>query len=507
MWLSVLPIVTCCVGILARGYESTLALILDDAFLYFVTAENFVRSGRSTFDNLTTTTGYHPLWFLVDSALIWACGLDRRLYMKAFIGLCLVLAVVHAFLLGKLFSRLSPSRLLVECVTAIVIVRSLAMSFTGMESALTLPLMVWLAILTLNRLEAPPTPRLMAGLGLAAAVTALARIDAILFGVACGALVLLVHHDRFRETAERAAAFAAGLAPFAGYLCVNWLMTGALLTTSAQAKALRHGLAWNPRIFEALTNAQWLGFVAMPAVASVLVLSGRWPIWRDARRFLFFPILGFPLVYYATLAFRSDWQLWYWYLYPLPLCMGLGAMAFGEWLRTSFPGALRASAKFAPALVAAFALESMALAWRVAREGNPGLVEAAEAVAEFGHAHPGRYAMGDRSGLTSFILRQPVLQLEGLVADQSLLEDIRAERSLPRVLAQYGIDYLIEAVPTQALASDRCQPFSEPKPRQSGEHSPKMHGTFCDPLLRYDSTPDAYTTLVYAARSGASSSR
>ena len=132
------------------------------------------------------------------------------------------------------------------------------------------------------------------------------------------------------------------------------------------------------------------------------------------------------------------------------------------------------------------------------RGNNEGVLHAAAALNAFALSHPGRYGMGDRSGLTAFEVPRPFVQLEGLVADRALLDAIRTQRSLHVTLASLGVDYLVEALPTRGVAADRCQEFSEPKLVQAGAHSPKMRGTFCDALFRYDDTTDGHTTLVYA---------
>jgi hypothetical protein len=193
--------------------------------------------------------------------------------------------------------------------------------------------------------------------------------------------------------------------------------------------------------------------------------------------------------------------MWYWYLYPLPLCMAVGVVAIAESVRGQVRSALNFVANYSAALVVLVGSVAIQLGLHVAHGGNVGLPHAASAIATFSKEHPGRYAMGDRGGLTAFIVGQPFLQLEGLVADRAMLEAIRSERPLPETLAQYGIDYLVEAIPTRDAVPDRCQSFDEPKTRQAGPHSPKMRGSFCSPLLRFDETVDSYSTFVYSAHS------
>jgi hypothetical protein len=501
-WPFAIPIVACAVGILARGYEGILALLLDDSYYYFVTAENLVHTGHSTFDGTTITTGYHPLLFAMDAALIWLCGSNRHVYLTFFVLMCAALAYAHAVLLRRLFRRLTPSTLIADVVVLLVLARSLGMSFCGMESVVVMPLLAWCAAETLDRLEGPaPSFGSMAALGLLAAFTTLARIDSILFAGACVGLVLLRHRDGVGPWLARAAGAAVGFAPFVVYLGINFYISGSPLTTSAQAKTLRGGIEWNPRVFSVLSAAQWFGFVLVPAAALVLLCTP-WSVWKGAKRQVVFAIFGFPIVYYCAFALRSSWQMWFWYLYPLPICMGVAAVAFGELARRRF-GTTEARLDAVKWAVPIAALVSVPLAIKVARGGNVGLVHAAAAVAEFSSSHPGRYGMGDRGGLTAFMVPESFVQLEGLVADQAMLTAIRSEQSLRTTLADYKVDYLVEALHTETVAPGPCQSYAEPKAEQAGDDSPKMHGVFCDPLLRFADTVDSHTTFVYATNAPA----
>ncbi len=42
-----------------------LRYLVDDAFYYFIIAENVLRGQFFTFDGITTTNGFHPLWVFI----------------------------------------------------------------------------------------------------------------------------------------------------------------------------------------------------------------------------------------------------------------------------------------------------------------------------------------------------------------------------------------------------------------------------------------------------------
>ena len=52
----------------ARGIDT----MNDDAYYYVVVARNFVATGETTFDGISLTNGFHPLWFWLQVAMFKA---------------------------------------------------------------------------------------------------------------------------------------------------------------------------------------------------------------------------------------------------------------------------------------------------------------------------------------------------------------------------------------------------------------------------------------------------
>jgi len=101
--------------------------------------------------------------------------------------------------------------------------------------------------------------------------------------------------------------------------------------------------------------------------------------------------------------------------------------------------------------------------------------------------HEGRVAMGDKAGITSFLLQRPVVQLEGLVADNLMLRHIQRRDSLNSVLAEYGVDYLVVSLAeTRPIRRNGCYEVVAPNPDQAGS-SPVMTGRFCsEPIIHFE---------------------
>src|SRR5690242_10467365 len=67
---------------LAHGSLAYLGLFEDDYFYYSIVADRLVSTGKLTYDGITTTNGFHPLWFVTVLALrAIAGGLNGVFYV------------------------------------------------------------------------------------------------------------------------------------------------------------------------------------------------------------------------------------------------------------------------------------------------------------------------------------------------------------------------------------------------------------------------------------------
>jgi hypothetical protein len=207
--------------------------LLDDSFYYFTIARNAASGLGFTFDGLTPTNGFHPLWMLI-LLLLWPLGgIQAALGAGALFGACTVL------LTHLLVSRASGSPW-AGTAAAICTAANPALYvvwLNGLETALALlalTLFLWYAA----RPAAPGggTRRALT-LGLLAGLTTLSRTDYVLL-VLPGllAVVLLERGEAFSARIRRC---GIALLPFgltvAGWVAWSWAHTGTLLQTSGMA--------------------------------------------------------------------------------------------------------------------------------------------------------------------------------------------------------------------------------------------------------------------------------
>jgi hypothetical protein len=101
-------------------------------------------------------------------------------------------------------------------------------------------------------------------------------------------------------------------------------------------------------------------------------------------------------------------------------------------------------------------------------------------------------AMGDRAGIVGYLLKNPIVHLEGIVMDEKYLKFIRKEEDLKKVLKIYNVKYYIATNPK--LIGNGCYEFVEP--RKAGNHSLKMRGILCQKPF-YEFWMGNYHTAIF----------
>src|SRR5262245_55744707 len=69
---------------LRAGNDEHLISFEDDFFYYLKIAHTIVTQGRSSFDGLTTTNGFHPLWMAVICAIYRLASGESRIFFAIF---------------------------------------------------------------------------------------------------------------------------------------------------------------------------------------------------------------------------------------------------------------------------------------------------------------------------------------------------------------------------------------------------------------------------------------
>ena len=85
-----------------------------------------------------------------------------------------------------------------------------------------------------------------------------------------------------------------------------------------------------------------------------------------------------------------------------------------------------------------------------------------------------------------YLLQKPLVQLEGIVSDRSMVEHIRREDDLAEVFKQYHVDYLIVTLHRARLEKrGDCYFVTQPHAEWSGTRVAKTRGEICSEPIVY----------------------
>jgi hypothetical protein len=351
-----------------------------------------------------------------------------------------------------------------------------------METVVVIPILLLFSLTVLRIVDTTSGARNALYCGLVGTLTVFARLDTL---IAVGIVFFLLFF--YCVERKKIISFLAGLSPIAAYFILNKILFGGWLPVSAQVKELGSGLHFSLLPITVIFTPRGSIYFLLTVIGFVLTLRGlRRSDTPSGVRFLLF---AFPLLFALVLALRLSWPAYVWYFFPFPISAGAGVLEIRALLRQRGQALVDRFSIIALVLVlcvAAFVLynDIPGLTTQLNLDesqtrAQPNIYIHALGIKPFTDSHPGRYAMGDRAGLTAFLTGQPMLQLEGLAADQTLVDSIRARADLLRVLKKYGVQYYIVSYPLNEFHEhDSHWDLLEPHTQQALPWMPMMHGHF-----------------------------
>jgi hypothetical protein len=167
----------------------------DDAFYYFKTAQNIGLGNGITFDGISRTNGFHPLWMMICVPIFLLANINLIIPLRIVVLVAGLMNAVTVILLMRLFQRnkAMAAGLLAALFWAFSIQIHTITVTLGMEStvnALTIVLLIYLASnIDLKKVDRSLKFSDFTALGIAAIFTFLSRIDN---GFIVGAVLLWV---------------------------------------------------------------------------------------------------------------------------------------------------------------------------------------------------------------------------------------------------------------------------------------------------------------------------
>ena len=491
----------------------------DDAFYYFEIAKNIATGLGSTFDGISKTNGYHPLWMATLVPVYW---LDLDLFsslvaVKVLSGLAWIVSIGLLFAIGRYADQTTSF-----AVVLVLLIYLRGYWFTGMESTVSLPLLLAAIYLIVSKslLSSERRAYWLVACGWVVGLAVLARLDLVFFVLVLGVFVFLTaSSEGFWPRCKDAALIGSpSLLLVSCYMVLNRAVFGTSSPVSGQAKSIgapflnlgvfSRYLDLHPISAPILRELTVLNFLLIIVVPALLLLrlrnSGTRRVltrWSDsiagALESVLYLLLLSNVVQLAYYAFSSSWPLWRWYYYYFPLILVLSVAV----LISFFLEQIRDRQRLATVVNLTVCILMILMIGRSYRYSNelqedPLLNYRTQSVevAEYLNSHVPHdsvFAMGDRAGSLGYQLTASLVQTEGLVGSKEFLDALE-EGNVHRILRKYGVDFVVYSggpssggnpIPApQSHSEDSCYSVNEPK-FGSG---PKFQTAVCDRDVVYD---------------------
>lgn len=298
--------------------SDTLSLVRffpDDAFYYLQTAWNFSRTGSVSFDGTNSITGFHPLWLLVSSGLIFFSNKEMAL-----VGVFLFNSITVAlslYLLAKTFFLFNKKvlNLALIAILTLPIFNFFLFTSSGMESGLLVICFSWFFYVFCRALQSDSIRHQDSFfIGLAAGFVALARLDSVVVLLFFGLYYLytVLKDKRISLAVTALITFLFVISPYFIWL---WEVQENFLPMSSIAKYGRE--RWSiEAVLRSLAGTNIVGhlFFAVPLLLNILTLLIRSSSAENRRLVFTVKISAFAGVAYLLYVLLVAHEPYRWYL-------------------------------------------------------------------------------------------------------------------------------------------------------------------------------------------------
>lgn len=450
----------------------TTAFVIDDALYYPLVALNVAGGYGVTYDQLTFTNGFHPLWAAVLLPLAVVAGGDRTLMLRL-----TFLAAAAALVLGlvaahRLTRRLGWGPLAAGAIVALLFFPRVDLWLSLMESALALAVLLGVLDLTdRHRFMISGRRAHQLIFGVLLALLFLVRLDHVFLVASLFVFSVLARVKAGQTPSQilRAGATTGGiaLALVLPYLWANFHFFAHIVPVS--------GLAKHKDVMSAMTVVRSIfwPFAAVSAklglpvgvlvagailafIAAVLWLarqSHRPPLPADKLATAFAVGVGLRWLYLRIFVPEAAETPWYWVPEYALVCLAIGYLvaAMAPSLAIRVPAL---ADRLAPwiALVTVAALGTNYVIKDAHRDQALNRVPLEHARWAGDHLPPQTVCAMYDSGVFSYFSGLRTVPLNGLIADRRVMEDAR-DRRFNLIMKRLQVDCLVAYLSSQQIAA------------------------------------------------------
>lgn len=266
----------------------------DDAFYYFRIARNIVEGYGSTFDGINITNGYHPLWMALILPIFKLFSVGGTFDIQpiyATLTFSLILSLCTGIVLLKIFRKYTDNSYILAIGLFFWFFNpyNLYAVLNGLETSLTLFLLVSFSLSLLNAETARRKKLQTVLIGVLGGLLILARLD-IIFVVFFGYLYLLYKRTSFKKLALSGLITAAIFLVWQvwNYVTYGMMLTSASITGTYVNQQLTFYDNGGKSLFLVLKTMVYMFDRAFTQLASNL-----------GAPFVVFPLVGIALYFFA----------------------------------------------------------------------------------------------------------------------------------------------------------------------------------------------------------------
>ena len=452
------------------------AYMVDDAFYYFETAANLAKLGKMSFDGITSSNGFHPLWVFLLVPIYWV-GQSKETSLLAGLILADVISLAATLLLFWVLRR-RFNIFLAFGLTIMLFSLTLIPLQYGLETAVLLGSFVALLALYETRFQGPLSNvsyRDCGLLGLLLGFVILARLDHALFSATFVFLFLIFNWRSLLLVEERkkiALILSISAALVLPYLIYNFVTTGYFVPISGIIKGIwSQGALKEATLHKTYFQAKVESFVMIlteqkvsfwPLVGSLFIL---WIVLArrrlDSYKTLLPFILGPMMIFgYYIIFFHYPFNSPLWY-YPTIWLAGLLAIGlvidrmldnFRLSANVLYHGILIGGliVILAFVVVAQINRQRSFLLWNRSGTFEESYKSISWRSADYVREHvwsPGDdgkvvFASAD-AGVFGYLLDEPVVNLDGLINNEILDYELQGKQWIIYAVDKLEIDYVV----------------------------------------------------------------
>jgi hypothetical protein len=446
-------------------------LATDDALYYPTVARNIVNGLGSSYDGITLTNGYHPLWCWLELPIAFATSsLNQMTYLWIVKLLMVVLVGLCVVVWEKVVFRITGSTWMSS--TFVVLIGaywwSVHVLYSGMETPLVV-LMMGVSLLMAHRLIDNRSTGTAVALGAAMAFTLLARLDSVFFLGVLGLVVLLKLKANIRLQLTWIVPMVLIPIP---YLLWNLRVFGNLVPVSGIRKSVEapsitdqlgiigrfFSEKWS-KVYSVLGPAGAALMLAFVVVGLVIVWIGRRELSRHAKSLsiLWTVPVGAVMHFFYVATFMVEINVsWYQYAEYLTVFLFVSVVvaAAVSWLQARPIAEKRPQIAWAPFAAVYALIVATLLAFAPAAMPDVMNVRSYDA-AMWSRQHldaPNvRFGMYD-PGVFRFVSGYPTVALNGLASTRDVTELVNQQK-WSEIIRRYKINYVIQFVANEAMPS------------------------------------------------------